>query len=313
MALSSKRFAAVQRLQSAAKNNPPIGYGEKGDAVAVLQAAFISLGHEMPISTKSYRALPDGIFGNETKNTVKAFQGKHGLTQDGIVGRDTLGKLDELFRSSLDCSCDGCANCLTHVGPLTPPHLIQAAYSGSSDGDSAKLPSKVRLMTSAEEKKADTVFGSSLVYSGILISNGLGMNGRAFVSIVPSPITILTAGVKSICIVNWGDSPSEGTFFHELTHVWQSQHHIASSAAFMVNAVLSQQVGEAMGGSAYAFIPGRLFLRYGAEQIAQQVQRGKTDIISHIQAIPPLVPDPTNIPKPQIPFWETRGAPGVES
>jgi peptidoglycan hydrolase-like protein with peptidoglycan-binding domain len=313
MGLASKRFAAVQRLQAASNNKPPIGYGEQGEAVRVLQMAFISLNFDMPISTKHYTALPDGIFGAETKTTVKAFQAKHGLVQDGIVGRDTLGKLDQIFSSAVDCSCHGCANCYQHVGPFTPPQLIQAAFSGSSSGPTAKLPTKVRLMTSAEERKADTVFGHSLVYSGILISNGLGLNGRAFVSIVPTPITIATGGLKSLCIVNWGDSPSDGTFFHELTHVWQSQHHITSSAAFMVNAVLSQEVGAAAGGSAYAFIPGRFFVRYGAEQIAQQVERGKADIINHIKAVPPLVLDPTNIPVPGIPFWETPGAPGVET
>jgi hypothetical protein len=115
-----------------------------------------------------------------------------------------------------------------------------------------------------------------------------------------------------LILVNWGPSPSDGTFFHELTHVWQSQHHL-ERAAFMVNALISQQVGELAGGSAYAFIPGRLFFRYGAEQIAQQVQRGKSDVINHIARFLLPIPDPTNLPVPVLPFWETPGAPGVET
>ena len=48
----------------------------------------------MPISTKSGK--PDGIFGKETDATVRDFQGKNGLTPDGVVGRKTMGRLDEL-------------------------------------------------------------------------------------------------------------------------------------------------------------------------------------------------------------------------
>lgn len=36
---------------------------------------------------------PDGIFGNQTLNTVKAFQSAHNLTVDGVVGNKTLQAL----------------------------------------------------------------------------------------------------------------------------------------------------------------------------------------------------------------------------
>jgi len=168
-------------------------------------------------------------------------------------------------------------------------------------------------MTQAEQDSARTVFGNSLDFSSILISDGLGLNGRAFVTIIPDPTSLpgMPSGLK-LTLVNWGPSPTPGTFFHELTHVWQSQHHVAR-AAFMVNAVISQQAGELAGGSAYAFIPGRLFLRYGAEQIAQQVQRGKAAVINHIASFPANFPDPINLPVPGLPFWETPGALGLET
>lgn len=38
----------------------------------------------------------DGIFGNNTKNAVIAFQQKHGLSPDGIVGNNTNAVLNTL-------------------------------------------------------------------------------------------------------------------------------------------------------------------------------------------------------------------------
>lgn len=308
MALLSKRLAIFQHLQSAANNQPVIKFGETGPAVQALQLAFISLNFPMPRSTRQYSREPDGIFGSETFATVKAFQAQHALAMDGIVGRQTMSMLDKLFSAAVRSDLP-CANCLDRAGPFHPPGLIQAALGASSatGAGQAKVPTKVRHLTSAEETKATSVFGSSLVFSTIVITNALGLNGRAFVTVMPTP-----PGFPTLTVVNWGDAPSEGTFFHELAHVWQSQHHIQASA-FMVNALASQGAAEVVGGSAYAFIPGRMFFRYGAEQTAQQVQRGKTDIINHMRSFPPGVPDPTNLPVPALPFWETRGAPGVET
>jgi len=119
--LSAKRFAAVQRLQSAASNNPPMKMGESGEAVRVLQLALLSLDFPMSVSTKNYASLPDGIYGQETYQAVKAFQARYGLPQDGIVGRDTLGKLDGLFSSSANPDCQACGNCHKGCGPYAPP------------------------------------------------------------------------------------------------------------------------------------------------------------------------------------------------
>jgi len=96
MALTSLRFARDQRLQRASENNPPMKHGENGEAVAAVQRALIDLGFDMPITTGGGTKLPDGIFGAETEKLVRAFQQKHGLSADGIVGRDTMRKLEEL-------------------------------------------------------------------------------------------------------------------------------------------------------------------------------------------------------------------------
>lgn len=96
MALKSPRFVNNARLQKAADNNPAMLRGEKGEAVRLLQQALIDLGFEMPISVRKYGS-PDGIFGDETVKKVREFQAKQTLKQDGIAGRDTFTRLDQLL------------------------------------------------------------------------------------------------------------------------------------------------------------------------------------------------------------------------
>jgi peptidoglycan hydrolase-like protein with peptidoglycan-binding domain len=94
--LKSPRFASNARLRNAAANTPPLMHGESGPAVAIVQQAFIDLGLAMARSTKKL-GRPDGIFGGETESRVWQFQARTGLERDGIVGRNTMAKLDELL------------------------------------------------------------------------------------------------------------------------------------------------------------------------------------------------------------------------
>lgn len=174
-----------------------------------------------------------------------------------------------------------------------------------------KLPTSARFLTSDEQTEAKTVFGSSLDFTKILISDGLGGGGRPFTVAVP-----LTGGFH--IVMNMGDlgpwhrRPRSNTLIHELTHAWQSQHHGSDKTAFMKNSVSCQlnalmdlpiakvEAGKAAAAaaaargvfnpitiaeiaadaaakedvSAYAYIPGKSFSRYAAEQIAQQVEHG---------------------------------------
>lgn len=93
--LTSPRLAPNDRLQRAFDNSPAVHIGESGEAIRLLQQALVDDGFAMPKSTKPTGEL-DGGFGAETFAVVKEFQAKHGLTVDGIVGRETLGVLDGL-------------------------------------------------------------------------------------------------------------------------------------------------------------------------------------------------------------------------
>jgi peptidoglycan hydrolase-like protein with peptidoglycan-binding domain len=96
MALTSLRFSRDPRLQQASENNPPLKQGATGEAVATVQRALVDLGFDMPITTSHNTKLPDGIFGAETARIVREFQKLNSLEVDGVVGRHTLQKLEEL-------------------------------------------------------------------------------------------------------------------------------------------------------------------------------------------------------------------------
>ena len=62
--------------------------GDKGAEVKDLQKKLLSLGYKLP----KYGA--DGDFGSETEAAVKQFQKDWGLTQDGVVGPETMKLLE---------------------------------------------------------------------------------------------------------------------------------------------------------------------------------------------------------------------------
>ena len=76
-------FSCMQIVQ--AEKVQTLKKGSRGAAVKTLQTALKDLGF--------YQGKIDGIFGNGTRNAVKAYQRKNGLKADGVAGPKTLGKL----------------------------------------------------------------------------------------------------------------------------------------------------------------------------------------------------------------------------
>ena len=63
---------------------PNVKEGAKGNIVWLIQAMLKCRGYSLSV---------DGSFGPDTKSKVIAFQKAHGLSQDGIVGKNTFEKL----------------------------------------------------------------------------------------------------------------------------------------------------------------------------------------------------------------------------
>jgi len=126
MTLVSDRFARSSRLQAAARNAPPLKKNEPDrEAVALVQQALVDVGFAMPITMA--RGKPDGIYGDETVNTVARFQTQQALQRDGQAGHDTLHRLDSLFPPV------GAAPQVPTpaVPPLTEQSVLMCPHSGT--------------------------------------------------------------------------------------------------------------------------------------------------------------------------------------
>lgn len=98
--LQSRLFTGNQRLNDAARNNPPLQRGETDrDAVRLLQQALRDL--QVASMRQSIQAdgMFDGDFGTETFRGVQSFQRTHSLGGptgygNGVAGRETLELMD---------------------------------------------------------------------------------------------------------------------------------------------------------------------------------------------------------------------------
>ncbi|MCU0370728.1 MAG: DUF4157 domain-containing protein [Bacteroidales bacterium] len=93
--LTAARFHQDPKLEAALQNKALIRKGAKGEHVSLLQKALIDDGCSLP------KYGVDGDFGSETEAAVKAYQTKHHLAVDGIVGPETMGHLDHNFATTV--------------------------------------------------------------------------------------------------------------------------------------------------------------------------------------------------------------------
>ena len=279
-----------------------LSFGSVGSDVSALQTAL-----NMHPPTQLPPLNIDSIFGLKTSARVKEFQRNNGLQIDGIVGPNTWTKLRALQPQVVPQTGVSCGN--GDPGNQGKALFISNAFVSSfanegvypSLGDFLRLPSFIRPLAEAQISIARGVYGFSLDYSRIFISNQIGLEGRAFTVVVPA--TLVSPAVQ---IMNCGTfEPHPITLIHELAHVWQSQHHW-DPAKYLWNAVESQGAAVAMNEaegfidntlksnsdfpvkypfSAYAFIPGKPFGEYAAEQIAKAVELGVGDIVSHVKSV----------------------------
>lgn len=91
--LEAPRFQKEYRLEQAHDDLDYISAGSKGEPVKKLQSGLMDLGYQLP------KFGADADFGSETKQAVLDFQHDNNLTYDGIVGVQTMGRLDDIYAS----------------------------------------------------------------------------------------------------------------------------------------------------------------------------------------------------------------------
>ena len=282
--------------------------GSTGPDVSEVQAA---LNRRPPTQLPPLKV--DRIFGAKTALRVKEFQRNNSLKPDGLVGPQTLASLREpqlIQRTIRFCDNPDPANAAASLairsGLVTSPQ-----NSGQFQLASFSFPTlPIRPLSAAQTNVAIKIFGFSLDFARIFISNKKGAQGRPFTVAVPSPLN------GTVQIMNCGTfTPEEVDLIHELAHVWQSQHH-SNPTQFMTNAVSSQAAAVVANGleaitnptvrsnglfpvqfpfSAYAFTPGKPFGECCAEQIATAVEKKDPIILSHVRSLGNNVVDQANV------------------
>ncbi|KNF07842.1 N-acetylmuramoyl-L-alanine amidase [Gottschalkia purinilytica] len=86
------RFKNLVQAELGGNNMVTLRKGDSGDLVYKLQADLLAIGY-------TEVGKPDGIFGTNTENAVKRFQRDYGLSSDGIAGKNTLNKIQEVLKS----------------------------------------------------------------------------------------------------------------------------------------------------------------------------------------------------------------------
>ena len=89
-----KTYVSVNKTASSSSSSSSatrLEKGSTGSAVKDLQTKLKKLGY--------YDAYVDGDYGDTTVAAVKAFQKKYNLTADGIAGKETLKKLDSVYKN----------------------------------------------------------------------------------------------------------------------------------------------------------------------------------------------------------------------
>lgn len=163
MPLQYMPFVNSQRIQHAAKSDPPMRRGERNDDVAILQQALVDYGYELPRSTRNH--VLDGIYGREMYEKIRFFQTRNNLSIDGIAGEQTFTCLDHLMTTGTTAKPPKVLTlhfrslCLTQVPFSQQLRNCQRVYAQYNI--EVRFGSGLSLLLSEEEaSRFDTVDGS---------------------------------------------------------------------------------------------------------------------------------------------------------
>ena len=152
--VSSSSASGVQESSSLFGNYSAIHFGDKGDRVKSLQQSLITLGF--------LNGKPDGIFGNQTKKAVKAFQRSKKLSADGIAGKKTLAAIQTALSDGSAISGTAQTTIISSASDSTAP--VSTTEKKDLDlNDRISAPSSVQLLHWFNDVKPSLTNGQYLL------------------------------------------------------------------------------------------------------------------------------------------------------
>ncbi|MGB7219942.1 MAG: hypothetical protein WBD07_14175 [Vicinamibacterales bacterium] len=177
--------------------------------------------------------------------------------------------------------------------------LLHSTLAPGASSSSAFVGKYLPVKLDAWQRSvARGVFGDSLDLDSIFVVYRTPPGGKGFCSVGPMP------GQNTLML----SSSAKELLIHELTHVWQSQHH-ATAGKFMWNSAMSQNLANSNGESPYWYVVGDPFGKYAAEQIADMVENGEGYIVDHVRSRAVRFHDPMNIESLATPRTQARKPP----
>jgi len=144
--------------------------------------------------------------------------------------------------------------------------------SGSINlGQIATIPlnPQIRALQPQELAIAKSVYGRSINFSMVKVTNTVGLQNRPWTTNTP-PIYTINVGVTAFNGLTGGWA---GLLIHELGHVWQGQHGIPFMSNSAVHQTLAAIQSGGNTGGAYQYVPGKQWSKYNSEQQASIIAK----------------------------------------
>lgn len=230
MALTNQQFVASQRLQNAAENAPAMYRGDNDtEAVRLIQQALIGVGASSMRRSINADGTLDGDYGSETFDAVVRFQENNGLMNrrgkgDGIIGRNTMAKLDQMAPWPVRAITVG------GTGSTTPraetPNTVNTNNGTVSPPSGDALRAEYNRFVASNGKPCNPTWTTINNQCAIRMSTALGRCVDGFR--LDSPNLIVHSGAK--CGMDTPHDASSSRLIVHLKNLWTFQHFRKSSS-----------------------------------------------------------------------------------
>jgi len=199
----------------------PLRYGSSGRNVRYVQRLLNRI-RSVFVTVPSLTV--DGQYGNATRNAVREFQRLFGLESDGVVGRQTWNRLNEIFGSVA-------SDCLTDGGTVSGRILRY----GSSGADVRQVQTQLnrihRAVSAVPSVSADGQYGRNTQNAVIAFQRIFGLGADGVVgNQTRTRLYTVSSGVESGCLPA---ATVRLSAIEEETDLWQEEENRTVQREFL--------------------------------------------------------------------------------